>query len=1280
VERILNGDAMNKIEKYLLGIISIITILLAILGFIFLHPPVQITQSSSTVGTSTVAYATQYPFQSKGFYARSRFWPFWSDGTNMVYSSSTDASSWSSATSVRPCTRGYKFSIWYDPSSNYVYYAYASTSSIYYCRGVPYSNGTIVWEAEQTISTTYNQANYPTISLSSTGYVWIGYTDYSGTTYYGCSIRSQYNNGTFGSGTIDTLISGPYSVSIIPLTRGNVLAIYATSGSPVKAKPFTCGPGWGTEVSTTSSIILGYAYSATPQGDTVHLAFTKNSGYDILYANYSYSTNSFGSEITLQSGASSTSFPTISIDSYNNTYVFWAGYPTSNHIYYRKYNVNTGTWESSVDWISEVALTGNDKLTCFYKEYSSNIGLEYMNATASPFQIRFNYLPIQAPGIVSGTPSYNETKAGFSVQFSCNWSTTGGLTLSGWIFSYDNYTGTGWTNSSWYQFPSGLTSGTALYNMSLPVLPNHLFSFRFYANATTNIWNVSSIVNLDITNAITYSNLSHNTTLSNNIVQFSVYFSSDFDLDWCGFQWYYYDAWTNVETVFNDLGTTSSWANITKMLPNDKGVRVYYRFIVNNTQGETREVSNKFTTTWPSDRYPTYNYVAINTSKPNDICTFSSNWASPFGLSSYIFSWNPGTGWINDTEQSIPSSPTVSWVNISKTLPNANRVTITWTVYVKDTNGKVERINPQKFVTTNSSVFGSADGSLGFAMTRLPSQLKTYYVLNLHWVFADFSDEGIGFGYKTSPDGITWSTATSLGGYSSTAAYWDLALDGTTVHIAHASFNYLFYRMGTLNSNGTITLQPWQTIETTAASTTAFHDPFIVLDSSGYPYVTALWDNLIDEGAYQEEYSKLYASTTKDGTWTMRSGFPQTLMMYSSKEGDDPDVWSIPISLSNGDMRFVIGASMASSRTYYMFSRKWINSTSSLSPLEQISKEKIYRDNYIPFSAIGLGGENFAFTYTSESGKIKYRDYINGTWSDEIELWSEAYGIQSSDISIGLLEYDSDNNWVFVFSAYVHDDYTVRYMKKDLNSGSWTSDMVLFSEPKWGLALACGLTGSQRTFSSLFSVMYTTNPDGDPTSGPWEGRYFFFNATTLVVPPSYSNVGTNSTSSQTNIQFQTKWQSDLGLSTAYFYWNFSGTLELNGTLSLNQQVIAWSNFTRYIEVSSKTTIEWKIVCEDIYGNAAGTEVQYLYINTQLYVGWNVIHPWNEDVNQTLGNVNASLNLDLINWTVIVLQYTNGTRYAFVYGYSYNAEIQVTSINDTFYIYCSEEGKWNHSYP
>jgi hypothetical protein len=549
----------------------------------------------SVVGTSTLNVATYYPFQRKSFYANGRFWVFWSDGTNMVYATSTDGSTWTSPTTVRACSNGNYFSVWFD--GTYLHYAYAYSSSIFYRRGTPNSDGTITWSAaEQTVSTTYNSASYPMISVDTNGYVWIGYRDGS---YYPYVIKSGNNDGTWGTTPsgfpyqLSTTSDSYWRVSVIPLTSGKMLAVYAYSVT-VKARKWD-GSAWGTEVATTSAIYYGHYYSAVAQGDDVHLVFLKSTGYDILYVKYTYATNSFGTETTLQAGATSISAPVLSIDpSTNDLYVFAAtkttGTPsgwTANHIYYIKYTASSGTWGSWTDWIDESTevLYDSDRLTCFYQAYGSKIGLEYMTKTASPYNVKFAYLSLAVADTTPPTYSNvgtNTTQAGQPCQFSVFWNDN--VNVSGFIFGTNN-TGT-WVNDTWVSFTVFYNSTAAWSNVTktLNSTVGVRVEWQIWTNDTSNNWNNTGIQYL-ITTGQTYTvdttfqttptwtlliQATFNTAPTWNLQEsFAVVIQSAFNVQP---QWTLSESW-NILTasVFNILSSwtsTTTWTTLTTSLFN----------------------------------------------------------------------------------------------------------------------------------------------------------------------------------------------------------------------------------------------------------------------------------------------------------------------------------------------------------------------------------------------------------------------------------------------------------------------------------------------------------------------------------------------------------------------------------------------------------------------------------------------------------------------------------------------------------------------------------------
>jgi hypothetical protein len=317
---------------------------------------------------------------------------------------------------VRPCTAGYRFSIWFD--GTYVHYAYSddttSNTPVYYRRGTPNSDGTITWSAaEQIAKAAESGVFFKTFSIAvdSSGYPYIAYVA-SQTPYV---TKSSTNDGTWATATnfpyqLYNSASNYWAASIVPLTSLKVYVIYqnqpAGSGFGNAYGKLWNGTAWGSqEDASTSTPYYGPYFSAVANGDDVHFVFLKKTSYDIVYRKRTYGTGpgSWGTEATVRSATTSTSAPVLSIDTATgNLYCFWAGSPTANHIYYKK-NVS-GTWDTDpTDWINESTdtLTDNDRLTAYYKDYGSTMGLVYMAKGLSPYDVRIAGMKPTAVGLES---------------------------------------------------------------------------------------------------------------------------------------------------------------------------------------------------------------------------------------------------------------------------------------------------------------------------------------------------------------------------------------------------------------------------------------------------------------------------------------------------------------------------------------------------------------------------------------------------------------------------------------------------------------------------------------------------------------------------------------------------------------------------------------------------------------------------------------------------------------------------------------------------------------
>lgn len=461
----------------------------------------------SLPGNSTTNIATQYSHQRATFYASNKHWRFYSDGMNLVYQTSSDGSNFGFAYTVRPCTFGYYFSVWFN--GTYVHYTYsdssASSNPLYYRMGTPNSNSSITWSASEQIAVagaTNERYYYPVIVTDSDGYPWIGYCWYDGSVMYANVTKSANNNGVWLTATgFPKSISGfntfYWYVTLVPLTGGKLYALYG--------EDWNWNNFWGRlyngtdfeaeETPTLTDIQVGRV-SAVALGDDVHVVFLKLTTYDIVYVRRYYSNSSWSSDYTVQAGTTSSSEPVITADQTNNElYVFWAGSPLANHIYYRR---KTTTWQSVTDWITESALTGNNRLTSSYKDYSTKIGLVYMTSTASPYKIKYNSLTVQtnnAPTIGEfGAPSTVYAYQTFYINVTVNdingktdiYNVTIGFMNGNYSWNEDTNTWSTVTANSRINF----LTGSCLNSSSNSTMWKLSFVFQIYWNGTDGLIDV----------------------------------------------------------------------------------------------------------------------------------------------------------------------------------------------------------------------------------------------------------------------------------------------------------------------------------------------------------------------------------------------------------------------------------------------------------------------------------------------------------------------------------------------------------------------------------------------------------------------------------------------------------------------------------------------------------------------------------------------------------------------------------------------------------------------
>jgi fibronectin type III domain protein len=367
--------------------------------------------SGNVIATTASSDATNGSRNLKTFISNGRFWTIYSDGSNMVYSSSTDGFVWTSPTIIR---YGILHGSWFGIYFNGTHFAYASAAStpIFFRMGKPLSNGTISWVAPEQ---SFASGSSPSISFDSNGYVWVGFS-FNG---YPWVIRDANRDGTwandssmpFNSTAIQlTNVTGSWSVYSQPMTNGKMYVFYGLTGNGldgngIKARLII--PGFlvpSEEVVTSDPLRFGEAYSSVSYSDNLFVVYTKATG-DIAYE-YRPSSGPWSSETPVQAGNGNTTYPALSLNtSSNSLVVFWANAPANNMLYYKRCMGGVScSWDTNPTLLEDESSDGNPVFPSAYWQDGAignvhYIALEYETNSSTPnvFNMKFASLSWPPP-------------------------------------------------------------------------------------------------------------------------------------------------------------------------------------------------------------------------------------------------------------------------------------------------------------------------------------------------------------------------------------------------------------------------------------------------------------------------------------------------------------------------------------------------------------------------------------------------------------------------------------------------------------------------------------------------------------------------------------------------------------------------------------------------------------------------------------------------------------------------------------------------------------------
>ncbi len=326
----------------------------------------------SIVGTSSTDAATNHSIQRKAFVYGDRWWVFWYDGSNIVYSSSREgtAGTWTAAASIGSglIAHGLGFDVDQRDGTVIVGYVPTTLTSFRILKGTVL-NDAIAWTGPLTVDNWADQgAGPPSMTLGTDGYLWAGVTVKVGA---GARLRIYRSTGpgltAFTTSRDDPLWqsgdSAAFAVRLVPQPNGGVVYIWTADGSSdYWTRRFWQG-GWMTYASWTglpSECCRAELLSAVAGKDGgVHIVHRGQWG-GMMYTFIDMSDQKPFGDYIIDSGAG-LSAPAVALDANGQVHAFWlfadsTVSPPQYWIRYRRQLVGLGgTWSVlSTPWNDDI--------------------------------------------------------------------------------------------------------------------------------------------------------------------------------------------------------------------------------------------------------------------------------------------------------------------------------------------------------------------------------------------------------------------------------------------------------------------------------------------------------------------------------------------------------------------------------------------------------------------------------------------------------------------------------------------------------------------------------------------------------------------------------------------------------------------------------------------------------------------------------------------------------------------------------------------------------------
>ena len=241
--------------------------------------------SSQVDSVGTFSDATAMFNQQQLFKMAGLWWAFYPTalGGNYVFKTSSDGLSWSSATTfvtgIGTNVDSRQLSL--DYNGSHVAYARSNGEEygkVFYRLGLPHSNGTITWSADE--QTVIND-NYAEVGIQVrfdvNDYVWIAFRNGTSTTWdKPCVYKNSLKNGSWSTGFVAQITSvtglNYGSIEILPLSNGNTYFVW-TRGSLVEGRLYN--GSWQSVESIEGNTVTTASCCAVEDGNNIHIAYLK---------------------------------------------------------------------------------------------------------------------------------------------------------------------------------------------------------------------------------------------------------------------------------------------------------------------------------------------------------------------------------------------------------------------------------------------------------------------------------------------------------------------------------------------------------------------------------------------------------------------------------------------------------------------------------------------------------------------------------------------------------------------------------------------------------------------------------------------------------------------------------------------------------------------------------------------------------------------------------------------------------------------------------------------